>query len=200
MPQNRREDCLSPPLEGTWPGEWDPARQDAEMAHNPLKTSFVESFKKALLADKSTPNTIQYFKAAAQSPLNTSSESEQGVRSGVFMRTYGLADVLLKQAYPLMLFSRLPPVPPDDVLDLLVAEFFTRFHSRTAILRSVPRDMFTHPLPAQYLRHAVACLGSTLSGGELDAENLFWSSTLLITGTLEIDNRVARTLDLVAAV
>jgi hypothetical protein len=99
-----------------------------------------------------------------------------------------------------MLFSRLPPVPPDDVLDLLVTEFFARFHSRTAILRSIPRDVFDHPVPAQYLRYAVACLGSTLSGGTVDAENLFWSATLLITGTLEIDNRVARSLDLVAAV
>jgi hypothetical protein len=99
-----------------------------------------------------------------------------------------------------MLFSHLPPVPQGDVLDFLVAEFFTRFHSQTAVLRSIPRDVFNHPVPAPYLRYAMACLGSTLSGGALDAENLFWSSTLLITGTLEIDNRVARTLDLVAAV
>lgn len=107
---------------------------------------------------------------------------------------------MAKLSYPLMLFSRLPPVPPDDALDLLVAEFFTRFHSRTAILRSTPRDVFDHSVPAQYLRYAEACLGSALSDGALDAENLFWSATLLITGTLEIDNRVARSLDLVAAV
>lgn len=88
MAQNRREDRLSPPLEGTWPGEWDPALQDAEMAHNPLKTSFVDSFKKALLADESTPSTIQYFATAAQSPLNTTSESEQGVRSDIYMEKY----------------------------------------------------------------------------------------------------------------
>jgi hypothetical protein len=87
MSQPRREDRLSPPLEGTWPGEWDPARQDAEMAHNPLKTSFVETFKKALLADESTPNAIQYFETAAQSPLNTSSESELGVGSCLAIRT-----------------------------------------------------------------------------------------------------------------
>jgi hypothetical protein len=100
-----------------------------------------------------------------------------------------------------MLFSRLSPVPPDDIVDLLVADFFTRFHSRMAVLRAVRRSVFDHPISAQYLRYAVACLGSTLSGGPLDvAENLFWSSTLLITGTLEVDNRVARTLDLVAAV
>jgi hypothetical protein len=53
-----------------------------------LKISFVNSFKKALLADESTPNSIQYFEAAAQSPLNTTSESEQGVRSVVSIRTY----------------------------------------------------------------------------------------------------------------
>jgi hypothetical protein len=84
MAQNCREDRLSPPWGGTWPGEWDPARQDAELAHNPLKNSFVDSFKKALLADESMPNSIQYFEAAAQSPLDTTSESEQGVRSVVF--------------------------------------------------------------------------------------------------------------------
>jgi hypothetical protein len=86
MAHNRREDRLSPPLEGAWPGEWDPALRDAEMAHNPLKTSFVDSFKKALLADDTTPNAIQYFETAAQSPLNTSSESEQGVRCDAFTR------------------------------------------------------------------------------------------------------------------
>jgi hypothetical protein len=99
-----------------------------------------------------------------------------------------------------MLFSRLPPVPPDDVLGLLAAEFFARFHLQTTILRSIPQDVFDHPVPAPYLRYAVACLASALSGGVRDAENLFWSATLLITGTLEIDNRVARSLDLVAAV
>jgi hypothetical protein len=88
MAHNRQEDRLSPPLEGAWPGEWDPALQDAERAHNPLKTSFVDTFKKALLAHESIPNPIQYFEAAAQSPLNTSSEAEQGVRFWASTPTY----------------------------------------------------------------------------------------------------------------
>jgi len=58
MAHNQREDCLSPPLEGAWPGEWDLALRDAEMAYNPLKTSFVNLFIKALLANDTTPNAI----------------------------------------------------------------------------------------------------------------------------------------------
>jgi hypothetical protein len=100
-----------------------------------------------------------------------------------------------------MLFSGLPSVPPDDMIDLLVTEFFSRFHAHIPFLRFAPRTIFHHPTASQYLVYGVACLGSTLSDGAVEvAKNLFSCSTRLITGTLEIDNRVARTLDLVAAV
>jgi hypothetical protein len=81
MARNRSDDRLSPPLDGTWPGDRDPGRLDAEKAHDPLKTTFVASFKRELLADEAIPNAIQFFETAAQSPLNTTSESEHGVRN-----------------------------------------------------------------------------------------------------------------------
>jgi hypothetical protein len=87
MAHIRREERLSPPLEGTWLGEWNPARQDAEIAQNPLKTSLVDLFKKALLADETMPNAIQYFEADAQSPLNTTTETEQDIRFNIPPRT-----------------------------------------------------------------------------------------------------------------
>lgn len=106
-----------------------------------------------------------------------------------------------KLPYPLMMFSRLPSVPPESDLQVLVDIFSAQVHSKMALLRSIPLKTLLRPDRPRYLTYTMACLGSIASdGAQSVTESLWWAADILITATLEVDNREARKVDVVNAV
>jgi hypothetical protein len=106
-----------------------------------------------------------------------------------------------KLSYPLMMFSRFPTVPPENILRSLVDAFATKVHPKMTLLHRIPiRSLLRDDVP-QYLTFAMASLGSLVSGGlQSDTEGLWWAANILIAITLEVDNREARKMDLLNAV
>ena len=100
--------------------------------------------------------------------------------------------------------------PDSDLMDegitpgrvqSLVAACANIFISKAPFLHGLPVDAFpTRPRP-QYLALAMACIGSVMLGEpERVSTTLWWCSSRLLIGHLEVDNREARKIDLLKAV
>jgi hypothetical protein len=100
-----------------------------------------------------------------------------------------------------MMFSRLPSLPPEHDLQLLVDVFSAHIHPKMALLRYISLKTLLRPDRPRYLTYAMSCLGSIASGGAQSVtESLWWAADILMTATLEVDNREARKADVVNAV
>jgi hypothetical protein len=64
-----RDPSDTPQGESTWPAERTPGRLDAEQAHRPLDSSFVQSFKLALTSDQAASTTSNYINDANQGSI-----------------------------------------------------------------------------------------------------------------------------------
>lgn len=51
----------TPPGDASWPAERTPGRFDSVHGNRPLETSFVQSFKHALMADQGAAGTFSYL-------------------------------------------------------------------------------------------------------------------------------------------
>jgi hypothetical protein len=100
-----------------------------------------------------------------------------------------------------MMFLQLPSVPPEHDLQVLVDVFSAHVHPKMALLRSISLKTLLRPDRPRYLTYTMSCLGSIASGGAQSVtESLWWAADILITATLEVDNREARKADVVNAV
>jgi hypothetical protein len=74
-------------------------------------------------------------------------------------------------------------------------------HPKIALLHSIPIELLIRDEIPKYLTLAMACLGCIAGEGLASAaEGMWWAANILITATLEVDNREARKADLLNAV
>jgi hypothetical protein len=66
--------------ESTWPAERIPGMLDAEQAHRPLDSSFVQGFKHALFTDEAVGETFNYLDDDTEGSIHVSNPTNSNVR------------------------------------------------------------------------------------------------------------------------
>ena len=184
--------------ESTWPAERVPGRLDAAQANRTLESSFMQSFKHALLGAEGVNETVEYLNDASEGLIHRLDPSNTEVRTHSHSRC--LAN-LAKLPYPLMMFSRFPVVPSENALQSLVDLFTTQVYPKMTFVRGIPIQNLLRDSRPPYLTFAMASIASMASGGAQSVtEAMWWAANRLITGTMEVDNREARKVDLLNAV
>ncbi|CAM1509684.1 Fc.00g000190.m01.CDS01 [Cosmosporella sp. VM-42] len=160
-----------------WPGERDPSHRDVASANERPDPALISNFKRVLLASDDAIGT--------QKLLRMNLKDRQPRSSG-------------KYTYPLALLSRFPELPPPDRITNLC-----RLFSKTCL----EHVFFEHyPIPALTrdsiapLRFGLACLASVCDrGGVEEAETLFLAGANLWPAMVEVDNSLARSVEMLLA-
>ena len=199
-PFEQQDDLRS--AESTWLAERVPGRLDAEQANRPLESAFMQSFKHALLCDVEAQETTEYLNDQNEDLIHVHDPTDTAVCRLFVVSPYfkGSANSR-KLSYPLMMFSRFPDIPPEEVLLPLVDIFLTHVLPKMTLFRCILVKTLLRAERPQYLTFAMACIGSVSAGGpHTVTEALWWAANILIAATLEVDNRAARKVDLLNAV
>ena len=182
-----------------WPAVRTPGRLDAEHAYRPLDSSFVGRFKTTLLASPSARDTIDYLNNATECLLDIPSPTSLAVGNYTSMKYIEL--IRTKLSYPLILLDNFPKVPDDNAAVLLIHSFCNSVYSELRLISFIPIEQLIRADTPKYLKFAMEVLGMMVAGGfEDEASRLWHAANLLITVTLEVDNREARKADLFNAV
>ncbi|KAL1906484.1 hypothetical protein Sste5344_007814 [Sporothrix stenoceras] len=165
--------------EEAWPGDRNPSANDAAEAYSPLNFDFLPTFRNAVLAES------QSRAAASVAGIDTI--------GGILARSMAIDPLF----WPMGMLST--SSTPDNI-DQMVSQCSTGFLQTTIFLRDAPVSLFTHSPRPQYLTLALAAIGSLLAGEPAEVSAQYWHDAVrLMTGELEIDNREARSFDLLKA-
>ncbi|KAK4556982.1 hypothetical protein LTR86_005963 [Recurvomyces mirabilis] len=170
-----------------WPGERHPTRYDVDEATEIPESSFVDRFAAALLHAEHGDNR----------------EDVSWIMEGCANEPSRPAATL---TYPMILLSDAPKLSAEDEIDRLASGFDNSWRNHV-ILRSIKIGWTPTSSSLPYLRLALACL-TALSENRNDgkgsaslvAGNLFHCGASLATVMVEVDNRLARSIDTIIAV
>ncbi|CAK7210477.1 hypothetical protein SEUCBS140593_000837 [Sporothrix eucalyptigena] len=165
--------------EEAWPGDRNPSANDAAEAYSPLNIDFLPTFRNAVLA-KSQPRAVT---------------SVAGIDTigGILARSMAIDPLF----WPMGMFST--SSTPDNI-DQRISQCNTGFLQTTIFLRDAPVSLFTHSPRPQYFTLSLAAIGSLLAEEPAEVSAQHWHDAVhLMTGELEIDNREARSFNLLKA-
>ncbi|KIW98743.1 uncharacterized protein Z519_00406 [Cladophialophora bantiana CBS 173.52] len=172
---------------GQWPGERrHPTRWDVHDAIDSPAATFLERFRIALLHSEGAAEDVLL------DPESVINASEPVV-----------ADMTSAYAYPVVMLSDIPTLPPEETLARLEASFFDSFEQHV-FLNSVRILNWCSGRQPLYFQVALACLGSITSTSSISdivasgTSRAELSAGLFIAGVniwivmLEVDNRESR--------
>ncbi|KAK5151361.1 hypothetical protein LTS14_009204 [Recurvomyces mirabilis] len=170
-----------------WPGERLPTRYDVDEATEIPESSFVDRFAAALLHAEHGDNR----------------EDVSWIMEGCANEPSRPAATL---TYPMILLLDAPTLPAEDEVDRLASEFDNSWRNRV-FLRSIKIGWTRTSSSLPYLRLALACLTALsenrndgTGSASLVAGNLFHCGASLATVMVEVDNRLARSIDTILAI
>lgn len=191
-----------------WPGEREPSHRDVASANERPSPALLSDFKRALMAS----DDAQGYRKLLQMNLvvcapNTPHAGAQLLTHGPYMPKQEHHASSRQYTYPLALLSQFPQLPPPETIDMLRRNFnhrclghvfFERFPSS-----AIPRES----APVAPLQFGMACLASVCANGNDDtgqgkneAETLFSAGASLWLAMVEMDNTLARSIDMLLAV
>ena len=169
-----------------WPGERVPTRYDVDNATHVPEATFIDGFALALVHSEGPDreDVSWILEDCVDDDINPSQTC----------------------TYPMALLSDVPALPNDAELARSAAAFSSTFRMHV-FLDTLRRDWSVPDSAPPYLELALACMAlatesrSQLSGGHADvAGDVFHCGVNLWPVMLEVDNRLARSLDGLVAV
>ncbi|KAH8879506.1 hypothetical protein GQ53DRAFT_834099 [Thozetella sp. PMI_491] len=203
--RSTRDAALSAPgaPEGSWPGDRNPSANDAADAYSPLELDSLPAFRQAVLAESQSRRQHLMPEAMNGTIDHALSQAKliEPVRQTIVPNQVfsAVANFLLRAQlfWPAGLFSTSHAPGPVEQLVNKCAEGFL---ARTPFLQDIPISLFVRSPRPQYLTLAMASIGSLLLKEPVDVSSSYWHDSIrLMTGKLEVDNREARSLDLIKA-
>ncbi|KAK5753468.1 hypothetical protein LTS12_016420 [Elasticomyces elasticus] len=169
-----------------WPGERDPTRHDVDNATNVPEAAFMDGFALALLHSEGPDREDVSW--MLENSANDDAEPSQTC------------------TYPMALLSDVPALPSDGDLMRSASAFSSTFRKHV-FLSTLKWDWYVPDTAPPYLELALACMAcasesrSRLVEQHLDvAGDIFRCGVSLWPVMVEVDNRLARSLDAVIAV
>ena len=103
--------------------------------------------------------------------------------------------------YPLALLSSFPKLPADERLAELIPNLFQGLFGPRLFFEHLPPSALNRESFVPPLRFGVACLGSVCSLGNIEeAQTLFTAGISLWPVMVEVDNALARSVEMLLAV
>ncbi|CRG82907.1 hypothetical protein PISL3812_00254 [Talaromyces islandicus] len=159
--------------ESNWPGEREPSSYDVQIANELPSAAFLSDFKAALLASSDAAGNQNLMCLDLQ--LN-----EQR-----------------KYTYPVALLSDFPQGLPPQSEVIRLRNIFANCYSGHPFLNRLPLPPPSRGSVAPTLPLAIACLASVHANNDpAEAKDLFLATFSLWSSIMEVDNREARSLDL----
>lgn len=180
--------------ESSWPGEHQPRRRDVDLAHAQPDSFLLSNFKAILLSSPETEHVEQLIQTNLSSRVscpNFSTSLPPDSRQALNRPNF---------TYPVSLLSSFPNHPLKSDLAHL-RRVYTQVCNDHSFFRRISLPLVSREVVAPPLSFGLACLGAVhVRRPAEESRNLFIAGADLWAVMMEVDNREARSLDMITAV